>query len=93
MEPIVSPPFASRDEAEATVRLLRGRGIPDRAISVVDNAFAEHLSLGAGVDPSLTEALLERNVAAQSGAVYVSVDTGGDILNESAALEVFGYMA
>lgn len=94
MDQVVSTPLATLEDAEAMVANLRQRGIPARSIAVEDRTPAHGLNLGAGVTPDAVNAVIELQEDTPSmGGYVVTVETGGDILNESVAREVFGYVA
>ena len=94
MENVVSTPFATLEAAEEVVAHLREKGVPAHAITVEDQTPAHGLNLGAGVTPDALNAVIEQQEASPAtGGFVVSVATGGDVLNESAAREVFGYVA
>lgn len=94
MENVVSTPLATIEAAEQVVAQLRQKGVPAHAITVEDRTPAHGLNLGAGVTPDAVNAVIEQQEATPTlGGFVVAVETGGDVLNESAAREVFGYVA
>lgn len=94
MDQVVSTPLASLEAAEELVAHLREKGIPARSIAVEDRAPAHGLNLGAGVTPDAINAVIEQQEDSPSeGGYVVTVETGGDALNEAVALEVFGFVA
>ncbi|MGV3617145.1 MAG: SPOR domain-containing protein [Fimbriimonas sp.] len=94
MDRVVSVPIPTLQSAEEIVAQLRQKGVPAHSIAVEDRTPAHGLSLGAGVTPDAVNAVIEEHdTEAAPGGYVVTVDTGGDVLNESAAREVFGYVA
>lgn len=87
--PYVSATYPSKAEAEAIALQLVERGIPEPSITLTESPeeFVEGLSLGAGVTPAATEALVE---AHEGGSPYmVTVNTAGNISQEEVVHEVF----
>jgi hypothetical protein len=94
MDTVASPPFASLEAAEEAVARLRQRGVPEHVIAVEDQTPAHGLNLGAGVTPEAINAVIEQHEQEPArGGYVVTVTTNGDVLNEEAAREVFGYVA
>jgi hypothetical protein len=101
MSRVVSTVFPTLESAELAVQELVRRGIPEGAILLeeqsdpmaVSDVPAHGLSLGAGVTPEVTEAIVEQHdgegpTFPVSGGYTVSVDAAGDQLNEELAREV-----
>lgn len=97
MSLITSPTFGTREEAEQAAQLLLQRGIPASSISLRDEHTAgaqiEGLSLGMGVPAEATEAVIAEHDGSAADGFVLQVDDRGDMLNEMACKEVFGYLA
>lgn len=94
MENVVSTPLATLEAAEEVVAHLREKGVPAHAITVEDRTPAQGLNLGAGVTADALNAVIEQHeTSTPPGGYVVAVNTGGDVLNEAVAREVFGFVA
>lgn len=98
MSLITSPAFGTREEAEQAAEILVRRGVPVSSISVRDDRSVnangnEGLSLGMGVPAEAIEAVIAEHDGSAAEGFVLQVDDRGDLLNEMACKEVFGYLA